>query len=253
MTNSTKHSFLLLAAATALVVRPGGLRAQAECQSDVPMETHPYAYHFRGDRCEGRCGRLVSNTTALRVVGFRRGAALPISGHPPMFAVRWAPPGNDVATLRVSAVAGALCYQMDATQPPAATRFTWSSRLAAAIGIRPTDLVAVVWTSYTEQGFRQPLAVPVEPDAGRALEEGFVVEIMPAREFSEVSFTLTVAADGRRIVSGQSLGEAFYPEDRLLSLKLPPNLPERVPLRLLITGRYQRGSSSTEVLLWIPR
>lgn len=247
--------FLPVAAVGALVLLRSESAAgqQPHCRSDVRREAHPYAYQTRGDRCEGSCGRLTSNTTALRVVGFSRGPALPPADPPATLFLRWAPPADAGLVLRVSAVAGPHCYQMDTEQPPHASRFSWSSRLLRAIGVRPEHLAAVVWTSHPVGGRMRSVIVPVEPDRHRAPDEALVVDLVPAREFQKITFTLTRPSDGAVIIADRSLGEPYYPEDEVVRMRLPPGLPAGAPLRLRVVGTYEGGSNSTEVLLWIPR
>lgn len=249
-----RNLLLSLSAAAALVsFQPDHAAAQAHCQSDVPRETHPYAYQFRGDRCEGSCGRLTSNTTALRVVGFSRGPVLPSSEAPGRLAVRWILPAAAAATLRVSAVVGPYCYQMDSEQPPFASGFSWSSGILREVGIPPDNLAALVWTSHPVGGRAQPMIVPVEPQARRMADDPFVVRVIPTREFASITFSLTRADDGRVVVPNQSLPEPWYPEDEVVEVELPAGIPRGVPLRLSIVGGYEGGSNSTDVFLWVPR
>jgi hypothetical protein len=234
------------------------LRAQRQCPADVPVDPdNPYSYRLRTNRCEGACGRPRSNSTHLRIVGFSRG--VPFRAGTPNFAVRWADLPDNAAILEVSAVTGPYCYRMDKVLSGGSTSFTWSSTLATEIGVKPADLAAMIRIAHSAPDQPDSMLVPVGPSIVRSGTETLMVQLMPGREFDEIVFSLTALDDGRLIISNQSLGQPYYPEGRVIPFALPRSVPAGVPLRLRIVGRYgsngryERGSNSTSVVLWIPR
>lgn len=254
ITKFTLPPALALAASAVLaVVYPPAAGAQAQCHSDVPRDENAYAYRSRGDRCEGRCGRLASNTTALRVVGFTRGTVFPAAPTPPRLTVRWSAPENPGATLRVSAVAGPFCYQMDVDPPAPASRFAWSSHIIQALEVRPAHLAALVRTSRQVNGQREELIVPVESGDAPMTGEPFMLYLVPGRAFERITFSIRRVSDGAVVVPDQRLLEAWFPANQVVRFRLPPNLPAEVPLRLHIMGEFGDQANSTDELLWIPR
>ncbi|HEX6368969.1 MAG TPA: hypothetical protein VF006_08550 [Longimicrobium sp.] len=250
---SLPRALALAAAAVLAVSRPEAAGAQARCRSDVPRDEDAYAYRLRGDRCEGRCGRLASTTTALRVVGFSRGTLFPAAQTPPRLTVQWSAPDGPGATLRVSAVAGPFCYQMDADAPTAASAFAWSSHILRALEVRPAQLAALVRTSAQVNGRREEMIVPAEPGDARTPGQPFMLYLVPGRAFDRITFGIRRASDGAVIVPEQRLVEAWFPANQVVRFRLPPDLPAEVPLRLHIVGEYDDQTNSTDELLWIPR
>jgi hypothetical protein len=232
---------------------PADLIGQTHCQADISAGDHPFAYQLRGDRCEGSCGRLTSNTTHLRIVGFRRGSALPAAPAVSELAFRWSPPPGSPTILRVSSVRGRHCYQMDAVRSPLSPNFAWSSRLIRAIGVRPADLAAAVWASSSVDDHPEPVLIPVETERATIPDERFVVEVVPAGEFDEITFSVEGAGGERQYLEPRSAGEAYYPRNTPVMIHLPSTLPRERPLRLLIEAVYEGGSVTTDVLIWLPR
>lgn len=247
------NRLLLPAAAAALLAlfRPPAAVAQGPCRGDVQPDGMAYGYRRQSDRCEGGCGWLASNTTALRVVGFSRGPVFPSHELPPRLAVQWVAPAAPGGTLRVSAVRGPRCYQMDADAPT--NQFSWSSRIVEALGVQPARLAAVVYVQGEMTGHQEKMMVPAEPIGARMPDQTLAVELVPGRAFDRVTFTIERAADGAVIIAGSPLQEAWFPANEPIRFRLPPNLPREVPLRLRIVGEHESGSNSMDQLFWLSR
>jgi hypothetical protein len=230
------------------------LPKQLHCQPGVPtIPGNHYSYGDREDRCEGVCRRPLSNTTQLRVVGFSRGTVFSSPVASSELSVQWHGPDASAFRLEVSASAGVHCYRMDTHQTHSTTSFRWSPRIINALGIRADHLSALVWAIPPSSASSRPLVVPIESGGSRQSSEPYVVEVVPAREFQRISYTLTSVSSARPYVSEQSLDGGYYPSGRRQRLRLPRDLPTEVPLRLRIIGRYPGGSNSTEVTVWVPR
>lgn len=247
-----RSGLLLVTGALFGCALPSAAAAQGVCRGDVQPDGLDYAYRPReNDRCEGGCGWLASNTTALRVVGFSRGPVFPSRELPRQLAVQWFPPSVPGGTLRVSAVRGPRCYQMDADSP--VNQFAWATRLLDALGVHPARLTAVVYVQGEVNGRQEKMMVPAEPIGARGPDQPLTVELMPGRSFDEVTFTIQRAADGASIVPESAVQETWFPANEAIRFRLPPNLPRDVPLRLRIVGRHESGSNSMDQIFWLSR
>lgn len=195
------------------------------------MSTSEYSYRERGgNRCEGTCGRQLSNSTQLRIIGFSRGAT-PIRSDSAMLSLGWATLPTNRATLIVSSLAGPYCYRMDRALSGGSQVFQWPSHIAREIRIAPSALTGLIRIARSTTSPTDSMLIPIERVGLRSENEPLIVQVVPGRDFDELFFTLTTSSGDRVLVAERSLGESYYPEGRAVRLLLPTSLPIREPVR----------------------
>lgn len=244
---------MLMSAIAVLVTLLNGspVESQVRCRDAVRPGRGDYDYGPRSRHCEGSCGWLASNTTALRVVGFSRGSVFPPGATPPELAVRWSAPLASGGTVRVSAVAGRRCYQVDAEA--SGNEFRWGTGILNALQVRPGWLAAVVYARTEVDGSPDSMMVPAQAAGERAPNEPPVVDVVPGRRFTRVTFSIHRGQDGPMIGREHVVPEAWFPAYERFRFQLPPDLPRDVRLWLRIVGEHESGYSRIDKLIWIPR
>lgn len=225
--------------------------SQARCRDAVRPTRGDYDYGPRGRHCEGSCGWLASNTTALRVVGFSRGSVFPPGATPPELAVGWNAPFASGGTVRVSAVQGRRCYQVDAEAR--GTEFRWGTGILNALQVRTGWLAAVVYARTEVDGRPDSVMVPAEAAGGSTPNEPPMVDVVPGRRFTRVTFSVHRGWNGPLVGREHAVPEAWFPANERFRVQLPPDLPRDTTLWLRIVGEHESGSSRIDKPFWIPR
>jgi hypothetical protein len=227
------------------------VESQVRCRDAVRAGRGDYDYGPRSRHCEGSCGWLASNTTALRVVGFSRGPVFLPGATPPELAVRWSAPLASGGTVRVSAVEGRRCYQMDAEA--SGNAFRWGTGILNALQVRTGWLAAVVYARTEVNGNPDSMLVPTEAAGGSTPDAPPVVDVVPGRRFTRVTFTIHRGLNGPMIGREHVVPEAWFPANERFRFQLPPDLPRETRLWLRIVGEHEDGYNLVGKLFWIPR
>jgi hypothetical protein len=236
---------------------PGGVRAaENPCDPALPpLESNPYGYRLRGDRCEGLYARevgaaslaLVSLTETFADYDARSGRPL---------IVEWSPPARDTAIhLRAVGLRRRLYYRMDAIRPAGTTAYEWSPGLLSALGITRPELGIVGSARLRVGALERTVYLPVRvaqqsrPPRGRA----HALLVMPGAEASEVFVSIApVGADGRPLAflrDGQPLGHGYYPAERGVEIPLT-GLPAPGIYYVEIAATFRAGETAS-LALWL--
>ena len=229
--------------------------AESPCDVSLPqVESNPYGYRLRGDRCEGVYAREVgaSLTLASLTESFQDYDAG--SGRP--LVVEWSKaPGDAAVHLRAVALRRRLYYRMDTVRPAATTSYEWSPGLLASLGIPRVDLgvlgFARARVGETERSVYVPLRIAQQSKPARARSYSLVV--VPGVELAEVFVSVAaVGADGRPgsfLRDGQPLGYGSYPAERAVEIPIS-GLPAP-GIYYLEVGAKRRAGETLSLEIWL--
>ena len=229
--------------------------AESPCDVSLPqVESNPYGYRLRGDRCEGVYAREVgaSLTLASLTESFQDYDAG--SGRP--LVVEWSKaPGDAGVHLRAVALRRRLYYRMDTVRPAATTSYEWSPGLLAALGVARVDLgvlgFARVRVGATERSVYVPLRIAQQSKPARA--RGYSLVVVPGVELAEVFVSVAaVGADGRPgsfLRDGQPLGYGSYPAERAVEIPIS-GLPAP-GIYYLEVGAKRRTGETLSLAVWL--
>jgi hypothetical protein len=227
---------------------PAAAQTGNPCDTRLLQQTQdPLAYRLRGERCEGVYVRDVAGAGGFSVVGFIEASPTPIGieRNEPLH-LAWEPSDDVIVNVRAVSLRRRLYYRMDARQPAGATGFDWPMDVVGALDLGSDELGVVAWIQRDVGGTEQEVYVPVRVSrAGTpAQHDGYVVQVVPGTELTEVFVTLAaVDASGRdeaTVVRDGPLRRGFYPAGRVIPIRLP-SLPRPGLYRLQLNAVLTSG------------
>ena len=229
--------------------------AESPCDVSLPqVESNPYGYRLRGDRCEGVYAREVgaSLTLASLTESFQDYDAG--SGRP--LVVEWSKaPGDAGVHLRAVALRRRLYYRMDTVRPAETTSYEWSPGLLAALGIARVDLgvlgFARARVGATERSVYVPLRIAQQSKPARA--RGYLSSSCPASSWPRCSSawprSVPMAVRGPSSGTASRWATGSYPAERAVEIPIS-GLPAP-GIYYLEVGAKRRTGETLSLEVWL--
>jgi hypothetical protein len=214
---------------------------------------HPFAYTYRGNRCEGIYIQEVSNAL-LSIVSFTKYFEDYDPESSEDLTVSWSAPLGTTFALRAQGIAPTLYYRMD-THFKDSTRFTWSKNILAALNIRKKDIGVTCWTKLTFDGREIIVLLPLIIKQSNAKgTPDYQLIVVPGTELKEVYVTLSnVDATGKTVsylMDGEPLSYGYYPAGSGFSVPLSQIKKSGIYSLELGTKLRTGESASTEIYFY---
>jgi len=221
-----------------------GLKAPAQ---------HPFAYTYRGNRCEGIYIQEVSNAP-LSIVSFTKYFEDYDLESSEDLTVSWTAPQGTTFALRAQGILPNLYYRMDAHFKDSA-RFIWSKNILTALNIRRKDIGVTCWTKLTFGGEETIVLLPLIIKESKAkVTPDYQLIVVPGTELKEVYVTLSnVDASGKSIsylLDGEPLNYGYYPAGSGFSVPLSQIKKSGIYSLELGTKLRSGETASTEIYFY---
>jgi hypothetical protein len=257
---------ILFALGTVLLFRTSPTTAGV-CDPVLPVnETDPWAYHERGERCEGRFVNQLG-AEALRVVELANKSANYIFASNKPLIVTWPTPVASEIQLRAVSLRKDLYYRMDTIRAADSSNFTWPTDVLCAppLNLTRKEIAVTEWINHALRNGKDihlylPIVVSQASETGNenlASKNEYNLVILPGIQLDQVYFTLQHFDDdaaGTVIKEQEEQNQFFYPAQRPIVFKL--SSAERGPSHeyyFAVSARKKEGGSAAiEGLFFFP-